>query len=95
MTVLRQFVGKVREAGDAMARQIELPLRVAVCAWCRPHGALAEREPISHGICPRHLREMQLQLQGVFPLRRLHRRKVQGPPTGELRFLFWDQVGVT
>ena len=52
------------ERGSAQAgRQIEFPLDVAVCAWCKPvtpdtSGIAA----LSHGICPRHLRKMRLTL---------------------------------
>ncbi len=46
-----------------MARQIEFPLAVAVCAWCRP-GELGDRlGALSHGICPGHLRKLKLELQ--------------------------------
>lgn len=63
-----------------MFDQIELPLSVAICAWCRP-GA-PRTGTVSHGICPRHLRKLQGQLQAgptVTPPRR-PRRAAQ--PTG-------------
>jgi hypothetical protein len=44
------------------AEQIEFPLRVAVCAWCRPKERGDTLGAISHGICPRHLRKLRLQL---------------------------------
>ncbi|HWH71649.1 MAG TPA: hypothetical protein VNT26_19910 [Candidatus Sulfotelmatobacter sp.] len=44
-----------------IARQIEFPLVVPVCAWCRP-GELGNLGSVSHGICPRHLRALELQL---------------------------------
>lgn len=50
-----------------VTQQSELPLRVAVCAWCKPkhHGVElgAGLGAISHGICPRHLKQIRLELQ--------------------------------
>jgi hypothetical protein len=47
--------------------QSELPLRVAVCAWCKPKNRSidlgAGLGAISHGICPRHLKKLRLELQ--------------------------------
>ena len=47
--------------------QSEFPLRVPVCAWCKPknRGADLGRSSgsISHGICPRHLRKLKLESQ--------------------------------
>jgi len=47
--------------------QIEFQLRVAVCAWCKPKNRGVDLGTglgsISHGICPRHLRKIQLELQ--------------------------------
>jgi hypothetical protein len=47
--------------------QSELPLRVAVCAWCNPKKRGVELGAglgaISHGICPRHLKMLRLELQ--------------------------------
>ncbi|HXI70767.1 MAG TPA: hypothetical protein VNN22_10480 [Verrucomicrobiae bacterium] len=47
--------------------QSEFPLRVAVCAWCKPKNRSADlgNSPgaISHGICPRHLKKLRLELQ--------------------------------
>lgn len=55
-------------------QQGELPIRVAICAWCKPKnraGELgAELGSISHGICARHLKQFKLELQkrkGVAP----------------------------
>src|ERR1035441_9804163 len=45
------------------ARQSVLPLRVAVCAWCKPRELGAGLGDLSHGICPRHFREMKTKLQ--------------------------------
>ena len=46
--------------------QHELPLRVPVCAWCKPKkGGVelgASLGAISHGICPRHLKQLQLEM---------------------------------
>ncbi len=55
-----------------MARQIEFPLSVAVCAWCRPHELGTAIGAVSHGICPSHLRKLKLQVEGrtgVLPAR--------------------------
>jgi hypothetical protein len=47
--------------------QSELPLRVAVCAWCKPKNRSVDLGKslgsISHGICPRHLKKLRLELQ--------------------------------
>ena len=50
-------------AGEMTARQIEFPLTVAVCAWCRPREVGTGVAAWSHGICPRHLRMMKLEVQ--------------------------------
>ncbi len=47
-------------------RQIELPLKVAVCAWCRPRELGGGLGAISHGICPRHFRQLLLDTCRVF-----------------------------
>ena len=47
-------------------RQIELPFKVPVCAWCRPGELRDALDPISHGICPRHFRQMLLDASGSF-----------------------------
>lgn len=48
-------------------QQSELPMRVAVCAWCKPKNRGLELGAslgaISHGICPRHLKQLRLELQ--------------------------------
>jgi hypothetical protein len=47
--------------------QSEFLLRVAVCAWCKPKSRSADLDSspgsISHGICPRHLKKLRLELQ--------------------------------
>jgi len=47
--------------------QNEFPMRVAVCAWCKPKNRGAELGAslgaISHGICPRHLKQLRLELE--------------------------------
>jgi hypothetical protein len=47
------------------ASQIEFPLAVSVCAWCKPK----ERGPtvgaLSHGICMRHLKKLKLEARGL------------------------------
>ncbi|HEV2435105.1 MAG TPA: hypothetical protein VG077_03835 [Verrucomicrobiae bacterium] len=46
--------------------QSEFPLRVAVCAWCKPKRRGVDPgtnpDPISHGICPRHFKKLKLEL---------------------------------
>ena len=73
-----------------MARQIEFPLAVAVCAWCRPLELGAGLGALSHGICPRHLRKIKLDLQrtaGAVPQRPSRRRRIKSQPGAELMFL--------
>lgn len=48
---------------DCTPRQIEFELPVAVCAWCQPHGRNPAGQIVSHGICPRHSREMKQELE--------------------------------
>src|ERR1035438_6402544 len=48
---------------EGEARQSVLPLRVAVCAWCKPRELGERLGDLSHGICPRHFREMKAKLQ--------------------------------
>jgi hypothetical protein len=52
------------------AGQLDLSLSVAVCAWCKPRVPMGEIGALSHGICPRHLRKVKLELQGVVSRRR-------------------------
>ena len=52
---------------DGAAGQVEFPLRVAVCAWCKPRDRGATLGALSHGICPRHFREMKIKLQYSLP----------------------------
>jgi hypothetical protein len=52
------------------AGQLNLSFQVAICAWCepqRPGGAIGL---LSHGICPRHFRNLLLGSQGRSPRRR-------------------------
>lgn len=43
--------------------QIEMPLPVAVCAWCKPHERGSGVGAVSHGICMKHLRKFRMQIQ--------------------------------
>ena len=46
--------------------QIEFPLSVPVCAWCKPGLKRGlESRALTHGICPRHLRVMRLKMQNA------------------------------
>jgi hypothetical protein len=57
--------GQERDA-EHEPKQIELPFRVTVCAWCRPGESAEGPVPISHGICPRHFRQMLLNAHASF-----------------------------
>ena len=46
--------------------QIEFPLAVSVCAWCKPKERGAGMGSLSHGICLRHLKKLKLDARG-FP----------------------------
>ena len=51
---------------EIVSLQSELPLRVPVCAWCKPKNRSEDLGPlgsISHGICPRHLKKFMLEMQ--------------------------------
>jgi hypothetical protein len=52
------------------AGQLDLSLRVAICAWCEPQPPDGEIGALSHGICPRHFRKLVLESQGLLPKRR-------------------------
>lgn len=45
-----------------IALQTEFRLEIAVCAWCRPHERGTGLGTISHGICPRHLRQLKRRI---------------------------------
>jgi hypothetical protein len=53
-----------------IAAQIEFPLKVAVCAWCKPQDQGTTMGTLSHGICLKHLRKLKLQARGFGPRRR-------------------------
>jgi hypothetical protein len=53
--------GKERVPED-FAQQIEFPLAIPVCAWCKPGSGGKGLKVISHGICLHHLRKMRLEL---------------------------------
>jgi hypothetical protein len=44
------------------SQQTEFPMTVAVCAWCKPVPAGSGVGNVSHGICPRHLRKLRIEL---------------------------------
>jgi hypothetical protein len=50
---------------ESVAHQSALPFRVAICAWCKPREIGSGLGDVSHGICPRHFREMKANLQDV------------------------------
>lgn len=70
-----------------VARQIEFPLAVAVCAWCRPGELGVAIGAVSHGICPRHLRKLKLSLRRVADAP-LPRRRHRSEAVGNERLLF-------
>ncbi len=43
--------------------QSEFPLRIPVCAWCKPRESDTEILSISHGICPRHFQQIKSESQ--------------------------------
>jgi hypothetical protein len=47
---------------ELTAHQTEFPMRVAVCAWCKPKERGEGLGAISHGICLRHLRKVRMDL---------------------------------
>jgi len=53
----------------SVSQQSELPISIAVCAWCKPKDRAVELGTslgaISHGICPRHLKKLQEELQAL------------------------------
>jgi len=60
-----------------VACQTEFALAVPVCAWCKPRDSGAAPALLSHGICPRHLRKIKLDLHhasGAAPRRSFSRR---------------------
>ncbi len=47
-----------KQGAERVPRQIELPLKVPVCAWCRPKELGDRPGAVSQGICPRHFRKL-------------------------------------
>jgi hypothetical protein len=58
-----------------IAAQIEFPLVVAVCAWCKPQDPAVGAGTLSHGICLKHLRKFKLQARGLSPKRASRRQR--------------------
>jgi hypothetical protein len=52
------------------AGQLNLSLRIAICAWCEPQPPGGAIGALSHGICPRHFRKLVLESQSPQPKRR-------------------------
>ena len=59
------------------ASQIEFPLAVSVCAWCKPKERGAVMGSLSHGICLRHLKKLKLDAHG-FQVKRTRRERHAG-----------------
>ncbi len=78
----------------AADKQIELPLGVAICAWCEPDGRRGlDAALVSHGICPRHFKELEmslnpLALERAKALPRRSRRKFRNEGEGLLPLIF-------
>ncbi|HWH71650.1 MAG TPA: hypothetical protein VNT26_19915 [Candidatus Sulfotelmatobacter sp.] len=68
------------------ASQIDLPLTVPVCAWCKPKEWGSTLGALSHGICPRHLHHLKLQMQGLTPKRSPRPRRRRECPDENLLF---------
>ena len=68
-------VGVLGSQAGVLARQIEFPLAVAVCAWCRPRELGSGLGAVSHGICPTHLRKLKLSLQRTPDAPARHKRR--------------------
>jgi hypothetical protein len=64
------------------ASQIEFPLAVAVCAWCKPDKGGAVMGSLSHGICLRHLKKLKLEARGLL-VKRSRRGRGTGLPRPE------------
>ena len=59
-----------------IANQIEFPMPVAVCAWCKPKERGQGFGLLTHGICLRHLRQMKLEAQGLIAKRTIRAAQV-------------------
>ncbi len=77
------------------ASQIEFPLAVPVCAWCKPKERGAAAGSLSHGICLRHLRKLKWEAQGFLAKRSRRRKRKPLPlrenPADVLPLTFWPQ----
>ena len=56
-------VGPTIETAD---RQIEFSMAVPVCAWCEPRKPGVTRVAVTHGICPRHFKQLKLETQKIY-----------------------------
>ena len=72
------------------AGQLNLSLRIAVCAWCKPRKADGSLGAVSHGICPRHLQKFKQESEGIPPRRRRRgpARSVPDKTSGEAQLPF-------
>ena len=80
-------VGPAIETAD---RQIEFSMAVPVCAWCEPRKPGVTRVALTHGICPRHLREVKLELLQMTAgtrARPVRRRRTVARPKAESMLL--------
>ncbi len=55
---------------ESAGHQTEFIMAVPVCAWCEPRKPGSTQAPVTHGICPRHLKQLKLET-----------RKIHCPPT--------------
>lgn len=59
----------MRDAGPTIepaASQTEFLMAVPVCAWCEPRRPGATRVAATHGICPRHFKQLKLETQKIY-----------------------------
>jgi hypothetical protein len=63
--IFEQPVRWSRQTLTMTPSQMEMPIPVAVCAWCKPQELGTGVGAVSHGICPRHLRNLGLEMRGL------------------------------
>jgi hypothetical protein len=76
-----------------IARQIELPLSVPVCAWCEARG-ISPTVPVAvtHGICPRHMHELMVEAGVEHELPQGDRRNRPGQAEPSMRLMRAEQL---
>lgn len=61
-----------KSSGVMTGSQIEFPLRVAVCAWCKSQTSDGGPAVIADGICLRHFKKLKLGMLEKLPKRAAH-----------------------